>query len=160
MERLEIFPLKLMEPLALVSFVGLPDRAGFARVFFGYLSRQGITTPFLVEAAGRETSRDLIFAVTEEQFKGIQDDLESLRGASRAETVRVDRPVAMVRVLGPHFDIRPGVTGYLFGRLKKDGIQVLASSTTITTMLLVVPLTQAEQLITLLESSFVLPGRK
>jgi aspartokinase len=159
-ERLEIFPLKLTESLALVSILGLPGQSGFARVLFGYLYRQGITTSFLAETTGQGACRDLVFTVSEEQLEEIQGDLESLRVALQADTVKVDRPVTLVRILGPHFDIRPGVAGYLFGRMVKEGIGALASSTTITTTLLVVPQPQAEQLIRLLKSIFVVPGKK
>lgn len=159
-ERLEIFPLKVTEPLALVSFLGIPYQGGLAQPLFGYLYRQGIASSFFAETTGSGGFRDMLFAVDEEVLEGIQGDLESLRMALHAHAVRVDKPVALARILGPHFDIRPGVAGHLFSGMAKAGITVLASSTTITTTLLIVPLSQEEQLIRVLESIFTVPGRR
>lgn len=80
-----------------------------------------------------------------------------MRTAIEAKALMIEKPVAVIRILGPHFDIRPGIAGMLYGRLEKAGIEVLVNSTTGTTSLLVVHETQLEKTRRELTAIFRLP---
>ena len=157
MEPFEVFPLKVTESLALLTIIGIPDQESTTTTLYDYLHRNGITTVFLTEGSDCHGVRNIAMAFGEDLLKGIESELEALRIVLQAKAVIVEKPVALVRILGPHFDIRPGVAGRLFGKLAKAGIKVLAASTTITTSLLVVPEDKAEQVIRALESIFKVP---
>jgi aspartokinase len=160
MERFEIFPLKVIRPLVLIGLLGFPRMGAPTRVLFNYLDHAGIRTCLLAEGPDDGDGRNLVVAITEQDLARCEADLDPLRLAMSAQAVVIERPVAVIRVLGPHFDVLPGVAGLLFSELTKSGIRVLACSTTITTTLLAVPEEQADKVVRNLERIFHLPGRK
>ncbi len=160
MEPLEIFPLKITRPLALIAFAGLPRWGAATRILFNYLHRNAIGATFLTASSAGETRRSLVIGMGLDQMEKCRGELEALRAALGAEKVLVEEPVAVIRILGPHFDIRPGIAGLLFGRLMQGGVRLLANSTTITSSLLVVPEDQVEGTLRVLRSIFRLPESK
>jgi len=138
MEALEIFTPKVMRSQALLSFVQCKaDELSF-RVFFSYLQQNGVVITLLTEGPATDEARNLVVVISEDALGKIEADLETLQMAMRAEALVITRAVAVVRILGPHFDIRPGVAGMLYRQLEHAGVCMLANSTTITTSLLVV----------------------
>ena len=131
----------------------------WGRVLFSYLERKGIKLLLVAEGPAGNGGRNLVLVIGEEAFETCRSDLDTLREAMEALSVEVSRPVAVVRILGPHFDIRPGIAGVLFGRLQREGIEVLASAVTITASMIVVAEHQVELLIRALGSLFRLPDR-
>jgi aspartate kinase len=160
MEVLEIFPLRIVRPLALLSFTGLPKQEASTQSLFHYFFQNGISIAFLVEGSDKDENRNLVLAISQEELIKRQTKLEALGKEIQAETVVVEEPVALIRILGPHFDIRPSIAGHLFGNLMKAGIRVLANSTTITSSLLIIPDNQVEQTVRVLKSIFRLPKSK
>jgi aspartokinase len=160
MEPFEIFPLKITRPLALIAFVGLPRWGSATRLLFNYLYRNAISAAFLTAGSAGETGRSLVLGIDLEQMEKCRGELEVLKSALGAEKVLVEEPVAVIRILGPHFDIRPGIAGLLFAGLMQGGVRLLANSTTITSSLLVVPEEQVEKTLRVLRSIFRLPESK
>jgi aspartokinase len=138
MEALEIFAPKVMRAQALLSFVQCTaDELSF-RVLFSYLQQNGIVITLLSEGPATDEARNLVLVISEDALRKIEPELETLQMAMRAQALVIHRAVAVVRILGPHFDIRPGVAGMLFKHMEQAGVRMLANSTTITTSLLVV----------------------
>jgi aspartokinase len=159
-ETLEIFPLKIAESQAMLSFLGIPSRGATSRVLFNYLERKGVKLLLVTEGPAGRSDRNLNLVIGDEELEMCQPDLDTLRVAVEANSVEITRPVAVVRILGPHFDIRPGIAGSLHSRLQLSGIEVLVSAVTITTSHLVVPQGQVEQLGRILGSLFRIPDRE
>lgn len=138
MELLDIFPLKIIPAQVLLGFIGCPADEHSSRILFSYLHQKGITITVLVEGPAGGQYRDLILVVGREVLETLQAELGVLQAAMQTKTLAIEDPVAVIRILGPHFDIRPGITGRFYARLAKAGITVLANSITATTSLLVV----------------------
>lgn len=138
MEVLEIFPLKIIPAQVLLAFKGCPADVRFSRILFNYLHQKGVSITVLVEGAAEGQHRDLILVVGKEFLCSLKAELGELREAMQTKALAIEEPVAVIRILGPHFDIRPGITGRLYASLAKAGIKVLANSITATTSLLVV----------------------
>jgi aspartokinase len=160
MELLDIFPLKIVRSLALLSFIGFPKSEASTRVLFNYLSKSGVSSFFLVEGPSEDGNRSLTLALSLDALDRCQAELEALREIMQAQAVIVEKPVAIIRILGPHFDIRPGIAGFLFGKLARSDIELLANSTTITSSLLVVREEEVEQAVRVISSIFRLPQSK
>lgn len=160
MELLEIFPLKVIASQALLVFSGCPASGHFCHILFSYLQRNGIKITLLVEGHGGHVWRNLVLVISLEALQKVQAELETLRRAMEAQALSIEKPVAVIRILGPHFDIRPGIAGLLYERLAKAGIRVLANSVTITTALLVVYESEVEGLQRELGRIFRLPKSK
>ena len=158
MERPEIFPLQAVHPMILLKFLDLPEDPGVAQLLFSYFQESGIILPFVLEEPG-PAGRNLLLlvdaaaavAATAAEARSLLLDL------SQARDLTVEAPVAMVRIFGPHFDIRPGLAAILYNGLARAGVHVLAGSTTITSTLLVVPEQELERLIRVLRTIFLLP---
>ncbi|NLI32324.1 MAG: hypothetical protein GX422_06010 [Deltaproteobacteria bacterium] len=153
----DIFPLKITTSQALLAFVGQPVGDHASRILFGYLHHHGITITCLVEGPGGGEHRTLLLVISEGALHEAERELQALRTAIEAKALMIEKPVAVIRILGPHFDIRPGIAGMLYGRLEKAGIEVLVNSTTGTTSLLVVHETQLEKTRRELTAIFRLP---
>ncbi len=72
----------------------------------------------------------------------------------------IRQPVAVVRMLGPHFDIRPGTSGLLFSALARAGIRVYSNATTITSSTCVIPDDQVEAAERAISRTFKIPEKK
>jgi aspartate kinase len=157
---LEIFPLKIITSQAIFAFIEYPASEYPSRILFGYLHQRGITITCLVEAPAGGGHRNLVLVVSVESLHKVQGELETLRGAVGAKELAIQESVAVIRILGPHFDIRPAIAGMLYGRLEEAGIKVLANSTTGTTSLLVIQESQLEETLRELKAIFRLPKGK
>jgi aspartokinase len=156
-ERLTIFPLKINRPLAMISFREVPDDEAATRLLFHQLDQRGVALDFLLAELAPSMRRNIVFCVSQELLGALRKDLDRFKGLVRVKAAVIEEPVAVVRILGPHFDIRPGIIALLMGKLVAEGIKVLATSTTITSSMLVVAETQLEMTVRLLRRIFHLP---
>ncbi|MGE5310864.1 MAG: hypothetical protein ACM3MN_03905, partial [Nitrospirota bacterium] len=106
-ESLQIFPLKITRGLVQLSFVGIPNRPGMTRPLFELLNRQGVAVKHLLEGCHQSTS-DLLICIAAEAFARLRGELHEIRARLQARDFVVRQPVAVIRTLGPHFDLRPG----------------------------------------------------
>ena len=123
-ERLEIFPLKIFRDLTQISFLGIPSRPGATRPVFDLLERQVVPLRFLLKGCAADLSRDLIICIDSKAFTRLHSELTEVKGRMQPREVLIRKKVALVRMLGPHFDIRPGTSGLLFSALAREGIQM------------------------------------
>ena len=65
--------------------------------------------------------------------------------------------VARIAIFGPDFRERPGIAGIMFSALAAEGINILAISTSISTVSCIVDLDRAQDAERVLRSTFILP---
>ncbi len=90
-------------------------------------------------------------------YATIANEIEDFKSQPEIERILITEDVVLIRILGAHFDIRPGVAGLIYGALKDAKIQILANSTTITSCLLVIPGDQLDNALEAIHSVFKLP---
>lgn len=144
-EPLDIFPLKTTTSQVMLVFVELPIDDYSSHTLFTFLHQNGITLSCMLEGPAGDERRNLILVISEEALLKVQKDLEALAKSLGATALLLETPVAVIRILGPHFDLRPGITGRLYERLARARITVLANSTTVTTSLLIVKQSEVEE---------------
>jgi len=159
-ETLEIFPLKILRDLIQINFLRLPTRPGATRPLFDLLERHNVSVKFLLEGCAGDFNRDLIICVTNDCFSRLEPELKEVTTRMQAQAVELRRSVAVVRVLGPHFDIRPGTSGLLFGALEQAGITVFSIATTITSSMCIIPDDQLEAAKRVIGRTFDIPKKK
>jgi aspartokinase len=159
MELLEIFPLRVQGSLTGLRFLETPDDEAATRFLFDFLDKKGISIAFLIEAPGEGGNRDIILAVNHIPESSFHRELDQLRDLLKAKAVVVDEKLAVVRILGPHFDIRPGVAAIVLGHLLRAKIRVLAHAVTLTSCLLLMEESQVEDAVVLLQRIFRVPRR-
>jgi aspartokinase len=159
-ETLEIFPLRILRDLTQLIFLRLPTRPGATRPLFDLLERHGITLKFLQEGCAGDFNRDLIICISSESYIEIKPELKEVTTRMQAHNLVVRQPVAVVRILGPHFDIRPGTSGLLFSALEEAGVTVHSNATTITSSLCVIEQDQVETAVRTIARTFDVPEKK
>ncbi len=159
-ETLEIFPLKILRNLTQLSFLRIPTRPGATRPLFDLLERHSIPVRFLLEGCAGDYNRDLVICIGREAFVRLEPELKELNTRMQAQALKLQQPVAVIRVLGPHFDIRPGTSALLFGALEQAGIPVFSNATTITSSMCVIPDDQVESAERVIGRTFEVPKKK
>gem|GEM_PF-716903 len=159
-ESLQVFPLKIARGLVQLSFLGIPNRPGMTRPLFDLLNRQGVAVRHLVEACREQATSDLLICITREAFARLQGELHEIRARLQPREFVLREPVAVVRTLGPHFDLRPGTSGLLLTALVQAGVRIYSNATTITSSSCVIPEDQVEAAERAIGKTFLLPGAK
>jgi aspartokinase len=159
-ETLEIFPLKILRDLIQLNFLRLPTRPGATRPLFDLLERHNVPIKFVLEGCAGDFNRDLIICIAKEDFSRLEPELNEITTRMQAQALELRRSVAVVRVLGAHFDIRPGTSGLLFGALEQAGITVFSIATTITSSMCVIPDDQLEAAERVIGRTFNIPKKK
>ncbi len=159
-ETLEIYPLKIQGGLTQLSFLRIPTRPGATRPLFDLLERHHVPVRFLIEGCAGDYSRDLIVCIDSEAFTRLEPELKEVEKRMQTQTLKLRQPVAVVRVLGPHFDIRPGTSSLLFGALQRANITILSNATTITSSMCVIPDDQVEAAKRVIGRTFEVPKKK
>jgi aspartokinase len=159
-ETLEIYPLKIQRGLTQLSFLRIPTRPGATRPLFDLLERHHVPVRFLIEGCAGDYSRDLIVCIDSEAFTRLEPELKEVEKRMQTQTLKLRQPVAVVRVLGPHFDIRPGTSSLLFGALQRANITILSNATTITSSMCVIPDDQVEAAKRVIGRTFEVPKKK
>jgi aspartokinase len=95
--------------------------------------------------------------VAEEDRKQALDVLLPVAEQVGSRRVTDSRPVALISVFGPDFRERPGIAGLAFGALARAGINILAVSTSISTVSCVIDADAFDAAITALGDVFALP---
>jgi aspartokinase len=159
-ETLEIFPLKVLRNLIQLNFLRLPTRPGATRPLFDLLERHNVLVKFVLEGCAGDFNRDLIICIANDDFSRLEPELKEITTRMQAQALELRRSVAVVRVLGAHFDIRPGTSGLLFGALEQAGITVFSIATTITSSMCVIPDDQVETAERVIGRTFDIPKKK
>jgi aspartokinase len=63
----------------------------------------------------------------------------------------------MISIFGPHFGERPGVSGTMFTALAEAGINILAISTSISSLCCIIDESDMDEAVRVLEEAFELP---
>jgi len=159
-ETLEIFPLKILRNVIQLNFLRIPTRPGATRPLFDLLERHGVSVKFVLEGCAGDYNRDLIICIGSDDFDRLEYELKEVTARMQAQSLEVRKSVAVVRVLGPHFDIRPGTSALLFGALEQAEITVFSIATTITSSMCVIPNDQVDAAERAIGRTFDVPKKK
>jgi aspartokinase len=159
-EPLQIFPLKIERDLVQITFLGVPSRPGDTRPLFDFLERRSVPLRLLLVGVNDTTDRDIVICINRLDFARLQLELDDLTARMQPQRVAFRQEVALIRILGPHFDIRPGPSGLLFSALTRAGVQVFSNSTTLTSSTCVIPETQVNMAVRAIGRTFEIPKGK
>lgn len=157
---LQIFPLKIARDLAQLSFFGISNRPGVTRPLFDLLERQGVAVKFVLEECRDQSTSDLVLCIARDALVRLRSELADIRARLQPRELVIREGVALIRILGPHFDIRPRTSGMLFTALTLAGVRIYSNATTITSSTCVIPDEQVEAAERAIGRAFALPGKK
>ncbi len=146
-----------MRDLARIGIMGIPDHPGVAGAIFTALGDEGINCPFIVHTIDLNNQDSIVLCVARSQLAGALEILRKISSAVGAREVVHSGEVAVISVFGPHFGERPGVAGVMFTALAGAGVNILAISTSISTLSCIVDATQLDEAVEALQEAFEQP---
>lgn len=143
--------------LVLLGVMAAPDRPGLAAAIFRALGEARLNVQFIVQSIDLNNESHVLFCVAEEDCARAIELLEPVAQRVGARRVADSRPVALLSVFGPDFRERPGIAGLAFDALAQAGINILAVSTSISTVSCVVDADAHDAAVAALGDVFALP---
>ena len=137
--------------------MSIPDQPGTAGKILKGLGENGINVQFIVQCIDIENNDHVALCIGQCDVEAASEILEEVRQETSAKEV-VQRPnVALISVFGPDFRERPGIAGAMFSALGERGINILAISTSISTLSCVIDGDDLESAVAAMQETFELP---
>jgi aspartokinase len=143
--------------LAKIGIMSIPDRPGVAGMIFSALGTKGINCPFIVHNIDLNELDNIVLCVRQDCLPAALEALAIIRETVGAKEVIYDREVGVVAVFGPHFGERAGVSGVMFSALASAGINILAISTSISSLSCLINASDMDSAVQALEIAFEQP---
>ena len=157
MPKIKIGGIMQTTGLAKVGVMSIPDRPGTAGLIMSAMGEKGINVQFIVQCIDIRDNDHVVFCISEEELDDAKEILELVRSELGAEKV-IQRPnVAIISIFGPDFRERPGIAGTMFSALVAEEINILAISTSISTLSCVIDADRLQDAVAAMRQTFDLP---
>lgn len=143
--------------LAKIGVMSIPDRPGVASAIFEALGEKKINCPFIVHTIDLHDLDSIVLCVDRRHLKIALRVLDSVRETVGAEEIVYHKKVGMVSIFGPHFGERPGIAGVMFTALASADVNILAISTSISSLSCIVDLCDMDKAVEAIGKAFELP---
>ncbi len=120
--------------LAEVGILSAPDQPGVAGRILGALGKDGINLQFIVHTADLAGRANIVFCIDRKDLARTIQTLERIQPDGGFEKITHHSPVGIISIFGPHFREKPDIAGTMFAALGDMGINILAISTSISTL--------------------------
>jgi aspartate kinase len=120
--------------LAHVGVHAAPDHPGVAGKILGALGSEGINIQFIVHSVDLFGRGNIVFCIDRNDLDRTLRILERIQPEGSYEKVTHHAPVGIISIFGPHFREKPAIAGTMFATLGDMGINILAISTSISTL--------------------------
>ena len=114
---------------ARISVIGLKDEPGIAFKLFNVLARKNINVDIILQAVGRDGTKDISFTVDRTDLREALDTLEENKSRITAQKITYEDNVAKVSVIGAGMMSNPGVAAKMFEALYNAGVNIKMIST-------------------------------
>lgn len=133
-EKIKIGGVIQNDQIASISVLAVKDRPGIAAAVLDALGQRGLNVQFVVQVIDHQDHDQMVLCVDRADLSSSLDAIEALRPELQPAAV-ISRPeVASIAVFGPDFRERPGIAGHMFRALAEHNINILAISTSISTV--------------------------
>ena len=143
--------------LAKVGVMSIPDRPGIAGRIMSAMGEQGINVQFIVQCIDTHDHDQVVFCIADDELAEAQDVLEGVRDEVGGQQVIQRRNVAILSIFGPDFRERPGIAASMFSALGAREINILAISTSISTLSCVIDGDKLSDAVAAMRETFDLP---
>jgi aspartate kinase len=157
MEKIRIGGIMQNAHVSLLNVTALPDRPGIAAAILGGLGQQGINVQFIVQCIDQSNRDQVALCVDRDDLAAAHTVLNRVVPGFESGQVIPQAEAAIVSIFGPDFRERPGIAGTMFEALADHGINILAISTSISTVSCVIESENLETALNSLRKTFDLP---
>ncbi len=143
--------------LSLLNVTAVPDRPGIAAAILGELGKRSINVQFIVQCIDQNRQDQVALCIDRDDWEAAQDAVNLVAPDLAAGKVISYPEVAIVSIFGPDFRERPGIAGLMFDALAAKEINIMAISTSISTVSCVIESDELESALNSLRETFDLP---
>ena len=133
------------EQLASISVLAVKDRPGIAAAVLDVLGERGLNVQFVVQVIDHEQHDQMVLCVDRGDLPAALAAVETLRPEMQPAAVEPRVEVASIAIFGPDFRERPGIAGRMFRTLASRDINILAISTSISTVNCIIALSDLKE---------------
>jgi aspartokinase len=120
--------------LASVSVLAVKDKPGIAAAVLDVLGQRNLNVQFIVQVIDHQMQDQIVLCVDRDDLARCLDAIETIRASMQPAAVAANPQVASIAIFGPDFRERPGIAGQMFSALAERGVNILAISTSISTV--------------------------
>jgi aspartate kinase len=157
MDKIRIGGIMQNAHLSLLNVTAVPDRPGIAAAILDGLGRGQINVQFIVQSIDQSGRDQVALCVDRNDLQAALDVVKGVAPALQAGGVSAQPEVAIVSIFGPDFRERPGIAGTMFDALASQHVNILAISTSISTVSCVIHAEGLEAALSALRKTFDLP---
>ncbi len=157
MEKIRIGGIMQNAHLALLSVTAVPDRPGIAAAILSGLGDRKVNVQFIVQCIDQNQRDQVALCVDRDDIATAMETVDQIAPEIDAGKVISQPEAAIVSIFGPDFRERPGIAGAMFKALADNGINILAISTSISTVSCVIKSDDLESALNALRATFDLP---
>lgn len=143
--------------LSLLNVTAVPDRPGIAAAILSSLGGRGINVQFIVQCIDQSQQDQVALCVDRDDLPVALELVNAIAPEIEAGKVVSQPEVAIVSIFGPDFRERPGIAGTMFKSLADRGVNIMAVSTSISTVSCVIDAELLETALFALRDTFDLP---
>ncbi len=157
MDKIRIGGIMQNAHLSLLNVTAVPDRPGIAAAILNGVGGKGINVQFIVQCIDQSERDQVALCVDRGDLQTAMDIVHQIAPELEAGRVAAHPEVAIVSIFGPDFRERPGIAGTMFEALAGQKINILAISTSISTVSTVIDAEHLETALHALRETFDLP---
>lgn len=146
-----------VDDLGMITVQGAPDAPGTAGKILEAIGNSEISVGFISCAPDLGGGASITVCVAMDRFERALDEIEHVREEIQAQRVATQEKICSVSVFGPHFGEIPRVASRIFNALAEAGINILAISTSVSSVTCVFDQTLLHEGMNSLRSCFEIP---
>jgi aspartate kinase len=143
--------------LAALSVLAVKDRPGIAAAVLDVLAQRDINVQFVVQVIDQHMQDQIVLCVDRTDLPASMEAIETIRPHVEPAAIVARADVASVAIFGPDFRERPGIASRMFRALAERGVNILAISTSISTVKCIVELARLPDALIGIGDYFELP---
>lgn len=157
MDKIRIGGIMQNAHLSLLNVAAVPDRPGIAAAILNGLGERGINVQFIVQCIDQSQRDQVAVCVDRDDIDAALEVVNQIMPELEAGKVISQPEAAIVSIFGPDFRERPGIAGTMFRALAGRDVNILAISTSISTVSCVIESDALEAGLIALRETFDLP---
>jgi aspartate kinase len=157
MEKIRIGGIMQNAHLSLLNVTAVPDRPGIAAAILSGVGDRGINVQFIVQCIDQNQRDQVALCVDRDDVEAASKIVNAIAPEIEAGKVVAVAEAAIVSIFGPDFRERPGIAGKMFQALAERDINIMAISTSISTVSCVIKSDDLEEGLIALRETFDLP---
>lgn len=157
-ERLPVGGVQVYRDLGMISILGTPHGPGMAGEVLETLGEAGINVEFISCCPDSGGGDDIVVCVARPRMDEALAILERVRSRIRPVGMKITPGLVGLAVFGPHFREIPAVAGRVFRALADAGVNILAISTSVSSVTSVFEEARLDDALAALHAKFEIGG--